>query len=80
MAKAKTEKKPPKEKKATTPRKKKLKVEPGSVGLTAGEVTEGTKTSEMTRLEGQITAAGGHVLASYREPLGGNWVALASLP
>jgi len=80
MAKAKTEKKPPKEKKATTPRKKKVKAEPGSVGLTADEVTEGTKSSEMTRLEGQITAAGGHVLAAYREPLGGNWVALASLP
>jgi ParB family transcriptional regulator, chromosome partitioning protein len=80
MAKAKTEKKPPKEKKATTPRKKKVKAEPGSVGLTADEVTEGTKSSDMTKLEGLITAAGGHVLAAYREPLGGNWVALASLP
>src|SRR5450755_3830566 len=35
MAKAKTEKKPPKEKKATTPRKKKVKAEPGSVALAA---------------------------------------------
>jgi ParB family chromosome partitioning protein len=80
MAKAKTEKKPAKEKKAATPRKKKVKAEPGSVGLTADEVVEGTKSSDMTKLEGQITAAGGHVLAAYREPLGGNWVALASLP
>lgn len=83
MAKAKTEKKPAsekKEKKATTPRKKKVKAEPGSVGLTADEVAEGTKSSDMTKLEGQIRAAGGHVLAAYREPLGGNWVALASLP
>jgi ParB family chromosome partitioning protein len=80
MAKAKSEKKPPKEKKATTPRKKKVKAEPGSIGLSADEVAEGTKSSEMTRLEGQITAAGGHVLAAYREPLGGHWVALASLP
>ena len=81
MAKAKTEKKPASEKKKpATPRKKKVKAEPGSVGLTADEVAEGAKSSDMTKLEGQITAAGGHVLAAYREPLGGNWVALASLP
>jgi len=80
MAKAKTEKKPAKEKKAATPRKKKVKAEPGSVGLTADEVVEGTKSGDMTKLEGQIETAGGHVLAAYREPLGGNWVALASLP
>jgi len=80
MAKAKTEKKPAKEKKAATPRKKKVKAEPGSVGLTADEVVEGTKSGDMTKLEGQVETAGGHVLAAYREPLGGNWVALASLP
>jgi ParB family chromosome partitioning protein len=83
MAKAKTEKKPAsekKEKKATTPRKKKVKAEPGSVGLSADEVAEGAKSGDMTKLEGQIRAAGGQVLAAYREPLGGNWVALASLP
>ncbi|HEY6034558.1 MAG TPA: hypothetical protein VIV58_09875 [Kofleriaceae bacterium] len=81
MAKAKTEKKPASEKKKpATPRKKKVKAEPGSVGLTADEVAEGAKSSDMTKLEGQITAAGGHVLAAYREPLGGHWVALASLP
>jgi ParB family chromosome partitioning protein len=80
MAKAKTEKKPPKEQKATTPRKKKVKAEPGTVGLTVDEMSSGSKSSDMTKLEGQIKAAGGHVLASYREPLGGHWVALAALP
>jgi ParB family chromosome partitioning protein len=80
MAKAKTEKKPPKEKKATTPRKKKVKAEAGSVGLTVDEMSSGSKSSDMTKLEKQIEAAGGHVLASYREPLGGHWVALAALP
>jgi len=82
MAKAKTEKPAAakKEKKATTPRKKKVKAEPGSVGLTADEVAEGTKSGDITKLEGQVTAAGGQVLAAYREPLGGHWVALASLP
>jgi len=80
MAKAKTEKKAPKEKKATTPRKKKVKTEAGSVGLTVDEMSSGSKSSDMTKLEKQIEAAGGHVLASYREPLGGHWVALAALP
>jgi ParB family transcriptional regulator, chromosome partitioning protein len=80
MAKAKTEKKPPKDQKATTPRKKKVKAAPGSVGLTVDEMSTGAKSAEMTRLEGQIADAGGHVLASYREPLGGHWVALAALP
>jgi ParB family transcriptional regulator, chromosome partitioning protein len=80
MAKAKTEKKPPKDKKAITPRKKKVKTEAGSVGLTVDEMASGAKPAEMTRLEKQIEAAGGHVLAAYREPLGGFWVALAALP
>ncbi|HET9991101.1 MAG TPA: hypothetical protein VFQ65_21360 [Kofleriaceae bacterium] len=83
MAKAKAEKKPAaekKDKKPATPRKKKVKAEPGSVGLTAGEVAEGAKSRDITTLEGQIEAAGGHVLSAYREPLGGHWVALASLP
>jgi ParB family transcriptional regulator, chromosome partitioning protein len=80
MAKAKTEKKPPKDKKATTPRKKKVKAEAGSVGLTVDEMSSGAKSADMTKLEGQIEDAGGHVLVSYREPLGGHWVALAALP
>ncbi len=67
-------------KKTTAPRKKKVKAEPGTVGLTADEVATGTPPAEVAKLHGQIDAAGGHVLASYREPFGGHWVALAALP
>jgi ParB family chromosome partitioning protein len=70
-----------KEKKPAAPRKaKKAKAEPGSVGLTADEVASGSPTAEVGKLRGKIEAAGGHVLASYREPFGGHWVALAALP
>lgn len=67
-------------KKASTPRKKKTKAEAGSVGLTADEVATGSQSAEIKALGAAIEAAGGHVLASYREPLGGHWVALAALP
>jgi ParB family chromosome partitioning protein len=70
--------------KATTekkaPRKKKVKAEAGTVGLTADEVATGSPPAEISKLRAQIEGAGGHVLASYREPYGGHWVALAALP
>jgi ParB family chromosome partitioning protein len=69
----------PKAKPATT-RKRKKKVEAGSVGLEAAEVVTGTPPAEVTQLRSQIEAAGGTVIAPYREPLGGHWVALAALP
>src|SRR5687767_12269840 len=68
-------------KKASTPRKpRKPKAEAGSVGLTAEECATGSPTSEVSKVRNQIDAAGGHVLACYREPFGGHWVALAALP
>ncbi|HEX5061570.1 MAG TPA: ParB N-terminal domain-containing protein, partial [Kofleriaceae bacterium] len=67
-------------KKAAAPRKKKVKAAAGSVGLTADEVASGSPPAEVTKLEKQIEAADGKVLAVYREPLGGHWVALAALP
>jgi ParB family chromosome partitioning protein len=76
MAKAKTTA----PKKAATPRKKKVKAEAGSVGLTAEEVASGSPPAEVTKLQKQIDDAGGRSLAVYREPLGGHWVALAALP
>ena len=77
-AKAEGEKKP---KKPAAPRKpKKPKAAPGSVGLTADEVASGSPTDAITKLRGLIEAASGHVLSAYREPFGGNWVALAALP
>jgi ParB family chromosome partitioning protein len=71
---------PSKAPKSATPRKRKKKAEPGSVGLDAAEVMTGTPPSEVTRLREQIDDAGGTVIAAYREPFGGFWVALAALP
>ncbi len=68
-------------KKPAAPKKpRKTKAAAGSVGLSAEEVGEGQPTSDMIKLAAQVVAAGGLVLSSYREPLGGHWVALAALP
>src|SRR6185436_6160361 len=68
-------------KKAAAPRKpKKVKAAAGSVGLTAEEVASGSPPADVTKLQKLIEDAGGQVLASYREPLGGFWVALAAIP
>jgi ParB family chromosome partitioning protein len=79
MARAKKEGTAPK--KPAAPRKpRKVKPEAGSVGLTVDEVATGSPPEEVAALRKQIEKAGGHVLAAYREPFGGNWVALAALP
>lgn len=67
-------------KKAATPRKRKVRPEAGSVGLTAAEVASGSPSAEVGKVRSQIETAGGHVLATYREPFGGHWIALAALP
>lgn len=67
-------------KKQATPRKKKVRAEAGSVGLTADEVASGSPTAEVGKVRKLIEDAGGHVLTAYREPFGGHWVALAALP
>jgi ParB family chromosome partitioning protein len=71
---------PGKDAKPAAPRKRKKQPEAGSVGLSAREVLAATPPSEMTRLGEQVEAAGGTVIAAYREPYGGHWVALAALP
>ena len=68
-------------KKPAAPRKpRKVKPEAGSVGLTAEECASGTPSAEVSKVRKQIDDAGGSVLACYREPFGGHWVALAALP
>lgn len=79
-AKAAAPKAPKAAKKPSTPRKKKAKAEPSSVGLTTDEVAEGTPSADVLRVQQLIGKAGGHTLATYREPFGGHWVALAALP
>src|SRR5262245_42710905 len=51
-----------------------------TVGLDAREVAEASKPSELAELGAAIEADGGAALATYRDPLGGKWVMLASLP
>lgn len=56
------------------------KAEAGSVGISAAECSEGTPPTAVATLAGQVRARGGSVLATYREPIGGHWVVMASLP
>jgi ParB family chromosome partitioning protein len=75
-----SESKPKAAKKSAAPRKKKVKAEPGTVGLRADEVTTGEPPSAVRHVTELIDEAGGTVLATYREPFGGHWVALGALP
>ena len=65
---------------AAKPRKpRKPKAAPASVGLSPGECI-GAPADEAAALGKKIETAGGVLLASYREPLGGACVAFAALP
>ena len=64
-------------KKKTVRRRK--KVAPKSIGLTAPETTE-VQDAAVRGLADQITKDGGAVLAMYREPFGGTPAVIASLP
>jgi ParB family chromosome partitioning protein len=55
------------------PRKTKPKPKPK-------EVADDRPPAAMVKLAEEVSAEGGHVLASYREPLGGHWLSLAVLP
>ncbi len=65
---------------AAPKRPRKVKPATGSVGLTAQEVAAAGAPAAITGLATAIEAAGGAVLARYRDPLGGHWLVLASLP
>jgi ParB family transcriptional regulator, chromosome partitioning protein len=65
-------------KKPARPRRKK-----GAVtiqGLAAPEVTSGTPPAEIEGLGQAIRDGGGGVVGSYRDPVGGHWHLIASLP
>lgn len=64
-------------KKATTRRKK---AEAGSRGLEATELLEGDAPAQVDALAEALAGDGGAVLARYRDPIGGHWQLLASLP
>jgi ParB family chromosome partitioning protein len=63
--------------KSTTRRKR---AQPGSRGLAPDEVATETPPPELEALARRIREAGGELLARYRDPLGGHWLALAALP
>jgi ParB family chromosome partitioning protein len=60
--------------------KRKTRPAAGSVGLDASEVIAAAPPAAVNQLRAQIEAAGGSVIAMYREPFGSHWVALAALP
>jgi ParB family transcriptional regulator, chromosome partitioning protein len=61
-------------------RRKKAAAEPKSRGIAADAIGSGSPSPELTRLAETIQADGGTVLASYKDPLGGNWQLFAALP
>ena len=72
MAETKTAKKPR--------RKKRPEGAPRSRGIAPDELGSGAPPAAVARLAEAIEADGGSVLASYRDPLGGNWQIFAGLP
>jgi ParB family chromosome partitioning protein len=60
--------------------RRKKKAEPASVGLSAVEVADSAAPATIDRLDEAIQAAGGRLLGRFRDPLGGHWHVLASLP
>jgi ParB family chromosome partitioning protein len=72
VAEPKTTKKPRRKKKATA--------EPRSRGVAPDTIASGTPPEALAGLGQAIEADGGTVLASYKDPLGGNWQLFAALP
>ena len=61
-------------------RRKRKSAEPGSRGLAADSLADGTPPAEQRAVAGLVGDSGGAVLASYRDPLGGHWLTFAALP
>ena len=59
---------------------RKTKPKPKSAGLEPNEVADQSPPADLKKLAEEVAAEGGHVLASYRDPLGGHWLQLAVLP
>src|SRR6185295_3893115 len=67
-------------KKAAPRRKKRPEGAPRSRGVAPDALGSGSPPAGVTRLAEAIENDGGSVLASYRDPLGGNWQLFAGLP
>jgi ParB family transcriptional regulator, chromosome partitioning protein len=64
----------------TKTRKRRKKAPPEPRGLSARQVGGGNPPAAVERLEAAIEADGGVPIGAYRDPLGGNWQVVASLP
>ena len=62
------------------PPRKRKKAQPASRGLSAAEAAGGTPSPAVAGLRAEIEKDGGAPLSVYRDPLGGHWQILASLP
>src|SRR5207247_9829221 len=60
--------------------RKRRKLAGKSTGLSPAELLATSETSSVSELQKTIEDDGGKVLASYREPYGGQWLILAMLP
>jgi ParB family chromosome partitioning protein len=60
--------------------RKRRKLPGQSIGLTAKDLLAVSAPQKVEELRRAIEADGGEVLAAYREPFGGQWLALAALP
>ncbi|HJP57519.1 MAG TPA: ParB N-terminal domain-containing protein [Gemmatimonadales bacterium] len=61
-------------------RKKRPEGAPRSRGIAADALASGSPPAAVSRLAVAIEGDGGSVLATYRDPLGGNWQLFAGLP
>lgn len=64
----------------STARRRKLEAPPRSRGVAPDALGTGSPPAAVTRLAAAIEEDGGAVLATYRDPLGGNWQLFAGLP
>jgi ParB family chromosome partitioning protein len=64
----------------TTGTRRRRKPSGASVGLAANELQAAAPPGDVAELHRSIESDGGKVLAVYREPYGGKWLALAALP
>lgn len=68
------------EKKPKQPAAKRRRKPASPQGLTASEVTAGTPPAEIETLIQTVRGCGGGVVGVYRDPMGGHWHMVASLP
>ncbi|MEM9458018.1 MAG: chromosome partitioning protein ParB [Myxococcota bacterium] len=77
---AQTKKKTAKKKTSKKKTSRKKVAEPGSRGLMAADVVAEQPPESVAVVQAAIAEDGGQVLATYREPIGGNFTILAALP